>query len=161
MPKPVFVLNGPNLNLLGEREPEIYGRETLRDIAARLEAAAAAAGLPVEFRQSNREGELVDWIQEARTNACGIIINPAGYGHTSVAILDALLAAANIPCIEVHLSNIHRREPFRRRSLVSQAAMGVICGLGPAGYDLALEAMMRRLRADGVLLGESEANRNR
>ncbi len=161
MPKPVFVLNGPNLNLLGEREPEIYGLETLRDIAARLEAAAAAAGLQVEFRQSNREGELVDWIQEARTNACGIIINPAGYGHTSVAILDALLAAANIPCIEVHLSNIHRREPFRRRSLVSQAAMGVICGLGPAGYDLALEAMMRRLRADGVLLGESEANRNR
>lgn len=161
MPKPVFVLNGPNLNLLGEREPEIYGRETLGDIGARLAAAAAAAGLQVEFRQTNREGELVEWIQEARTAACGIIINPAGYGHTSVAILDALLAAANIPCIEVHLSNIHRREPFRRRSLVSQAASGVICGLGSAGYDLALEAMVRRLRADNVLSGENEANQKR
>lgn len=161
MPKPVFVLNGPNLNLLGEREPEIYGRETLGDIAVRLEALAATAGLTVDFRQTNREGEMVDWIQEARANASGIIINPAGYGHTSVAILDALLAAANIPCIEVHLSNIHRREPFRHRSLVSQAATGVICGLGSVGYDLALEAMMRRLRADGVLPGESEANRKR
>jgi len=160
MPKPVFVLNGPNLNLLGEREPDIYGRETLADIAARLEAAGASAGLPIDFRQTNREGEVVDWIQEARMTACGIIINPAGYGHTSIAILDALLAAANIPCIEVHLSNIHRREAFRRRSLVSQAAVGVICGLGSAGYDLALEAIVRRLRADGVLPGESEANQN-
>jgi len=159
MPKPVFVLNGPNLNLLGEREPDIYGRETLDDIAGRLQTLAVSAGLTVEFRQTNREGEMVDWIQEARMAGSGIIINPAGYGHTSVAILDALLAAANIPCIEVHLSNIHRREPFRRRSLVSQAAIGVICGLGSAGYDLALEAMMRRLRADGVLPGESEANR--
>jgi len=159
MPKPVFVLNGPNLNLLGEREPEIYGRETLDDIAGRLQTLAVSAGLTVDFRQTNREGELVDWIQEARTAGSGIIINPAGYGHTSIAILDALLAAANIPCIEVHLSNIHRREPFRHRSLVSQAAMGVICGLGSTGYDLALEAMVRRLKSDGILPGESEANR--
>ncbi len=159
MPKPVFVLNGPNLNLLGEREPEIYGRETLDDIAVRLQTLAVSAGLTVDFRQTNREGELVDWIQEARTAASGIIINPAGYGHTSIAILDALLAAANIPCIEVHLSNIHRREPFRHRSLVSQGAMGVICGLGSTGYDLALEAMVRLLRSDGILPGESEANR--
>lgn len=147
MPKPVFVLNGPNLNLLGEREPEIYGRETLDDIRKRLEASAAGKALTLDFRQSNREGELVDWIQEARAAASGIIINPAGYGHTSIAILDALLAAANIPCIEVHLSNIYRREPFRRRSLVSQAATGVICGLGSQGYDLALEAIATRLSA--------------
>jgi len=158
MPNPVFVLNGPNLNLLGEREPEIYGRETLADIGGRLEASAAAAGLAVDMRQTNREGELVDWIQEARISASGIIINPAGYGHTSVAILDALLAASNIPCVEVHLSNIYRRETFRRRSLVSQAASGVICGLGSIGYDLALQAMVRRLRSDGVIRGESEAN---
>lgn len=147
MPKPVFVLNGPNLNLLGEREPEIYGRETLDDIRKRLEASAAGKGLTLDFRQSNREGELVDWIQEARAAASGIIINPAGYGHTSIAILDALLAAADIPCIEVHLSNIYKREPFRRRSLVSQAATGLICGLGSQGYDLALEAIATRLKA--------------
>lgn len=146
MPKPVFILNGPNLNLLGEREPEVYGHETLDDIRKRLEAGAAGKGLTVDFRQSNREGELVDWIQEARTGASGIIINPAGYGHTSIAILDALLAAADIPCIEVHLSNIYKREPFRHRSLVSQAAAGVICGLGSLGYDLALEAVAHRLK---------------
>ncbi len=158
MPKPVFVLNGPNLNLLGEREPDIYGHETLADIAERLHALASARGLSMDFRQSNREGELVEWIQEARSGASGIIINPAGYGHTSVAILDALLAAADIPCIEVHLSNIHRREPFRRRSLVSQAAVGVICGLGSAGYDLAMEAMARRLGASGGSRAHFEAN---
>lgn len=146
MSKPVFILNGPNLNLLGEREPEIYGSETLEDIKQRLAAAAADKGLAVDFRQSNREGELVDWIQEARTAASGLIINPAGYGHTSIAILDALLAAANIPCIEVHLSNIYTREPFRHRSLVSRAATGVICGFGSLGYDMALEAMAQRLR---------------
>jgi 3-dehydroquinate dehydratase-2 len=155
MPKPVFVLNGPNLNLLGEREPDIYGHETLDDIRTRLEASAAEMGLAVDFRQTNREGEVVAWIQEARTAASGIILNPAAYGHTSIAILDALLAAANIPCIEVHLSNIYRREPFRRRSLVSQGATGVICGLGSLGYDLALEAVIRRLRMESVSAGES------
>lgn len=155
MPKPVFVLNGPNLNLLGEREPDIYGHETLDDIRTRLEASATEKGLAVDFRQTNREGELVEWIQEARTAASGIIINPAAYGHTSIAILDALLAAANMPCIEVHLSNIYRREPFRRRSLVSQGATGVICGLGSLGYDLALEAVIRRLRMETVSAGES------
>jgi len=146
MSKPVFVLNGPNLNLLGEREPDVYGHETLDDIRNRLEAKAADKGLTIDFRQSNHEGELVDWIQEARAGGSGLIINPAGYGHTSIAILDALLAAASIPCIEVHLSNIHRRETFRRTSLVSQAATGVICGLGSLGYDLALDAMANRLK---------------
>lgn len=157
MPNPVFVLNGPNLNLLGEREPEIYGHETLDDIRKRLETNAERMGLSVDFRQSNREGELVDWVQEARTGAAGIIINPAGYGHTSIALLDAVLAAAHIPCIEVHLSNIHQREPFRRRSLVSRGATGVICGLGSLGYDLALEAVANRLQA-GAATGNSEAN---
>ncbi len=157
MPKPVFVLNGPNLNLLGEREPEIYGHETLDDIRRRLEDRAGRKGLAVDFRQSNREGELVDWIQEARTGASGIIINPAGYGHTSVAILDALLAATDIPCIEVHLSNMYKREPFRRKSMVSRAATGIICGLGSLGYDLALEAMAHRLQGGGTT-GNSEAN---
>ena len=147
MSTPVFILNGPNLNLLGDREPELYGCETLDDIHRRLEVNATAKRLTIDFRQSNREGELVDWIQEARTGGSGIIINPAGYGHTSIAILDALLAASEIPCIEVHLSNIYKREPFRHRSLVSQAATGVICGLGSLGYDLALEALAARLKA--------------
>lgn len=160
MPKPVFILNGPNLNLLGEREPEIYGHETLADIRKRLEAAAADRGLSVDFRQTNREGELVDWIQEARASAAGLIINPAGYGHTSIAILDALLAAANIPCIEVHLSNIYKREPFRQTSLVSRAALGVICGFGSLGYDLALEAIARQLAKDGTAAGSSEAGQS-
>jgi 3-dehydroquinate dehydratase II len=159
MPQPVFILNGPNLNLLGEREPEVYGRETLGDIKARLEASAADKGLAIDFRQTNREGELVDWIQEARTAASGIIINPAGYGHTSIAILDALLAVANIPCIEVHLSNIYTRETFRHQSMVSRAATGVICGLGSQGYDLALEAIAKRLQAEAAMSGTIEANR--
>jgi len=159
MPQPVFILNGPNLNLLGEREPEVYGRETLGDIKARLQASAADQGLAIDFRQTNREGELVDWIQEARTAASAIIINPAGYGHTSIAILDALLAAGNIPCIEVHLSNIYTREPFRHQSMVSRAATGVICGLGSQGYDLALEAIAKRLRAENAMSGTSEAHR--
>lgn len=158
MSKPVFILNGPNLNLLGEREPEIYGRESLDDIRTRLAETARAKGLAIEFRQSNREGELVDWIQEARTAASGLIINPAAYGHTSIAILDALLAAANIPCIEVHLSNIYTREPFRQRSMVSQAVRGVICGFGSLGYDLALEAVANRLQEDGAATANSKAD---
>jgi len=140
MPKPIFVLNGPNLNLLGVREPSIYGAETLADVRRRTEARAQALGLGVEFRQSNHEGMLVDWIQEAREKACGIIINAGAYTHTSVAILDAL-SAAERPVIELHLSNVFRREAFRHHSYVSPAAQGVICGFGPKGYELAVEAM--------------------
>lgn len=140
MPKPIFVLNGPNLNLLGVREPAIYGAETLADVGRRTQARAQALGLAVEFRQSNHEGQLVDWIQEARDSASGVILNAGALTHTSVAILDALNAAEK-PVIEVHLSNIFRREPFRHHSYVSAAAQGVICGFGPKGYELAIEAM--------------------
>jgi len=140
MPKPIFVLNGPNLNLLGVREPSIYGAETLADVRRRTETRAQALGLGVEFRQSNHEGVLVDWIQEAREKACGIVINAGAYTHTSVAILDALNAAEK-PVIELHLSNVFRREAFRHHSYVSPAAQGVICGFGPKGYELAVEAM--------------------
>ncbi|HVA35781.1 MAG TPA: type II 3-dehydroquinate dehydratase [Stellaceae bacterium] len=143
----ILILNGPNLNLLGVREPETYGRDTLADIEEACMERASVLGLAVDFRQSNQEGQLVDWIQEARENADGIIVNPAGYTTTSVAVLDALLAA-DLPIIEVHLSNIHRREAFRQNSLVSRAATGVICGLGAQGYLLALEAMARLLEGD-------------
>jgi 3-dehydroquinate dehydratase-2 len=140
MSKPVFVLNGPNLNLLGKREPAIYGSETLADVRGRTEARAAALGLGVDFRQTNAEGTLVDWIQEARERASGIVINAGAYTHTSVAVLDAL-NAAELPVIEVHLSNPLRREPFRHTSYVTPAAQGIICGFGPKGYELAMEAM--------------------
>ena len=136
----IYVLNGPNLNLLGVREPAIYGSETLEDLRARTGKAAAAHGLEIDFRQSNIEGELVNWVQEARGKAKGIIINAGAYTHTSVAILDAL-QAAELPVIEVHLSNIFRRDQFRQHSYVSLAATGVICGLGGKGYELASEAM--------------------
>jgi 3-dehydroquinate dehydratase-2 len=140
MARPIFVLNGPNLNLLGVREPSIYGAETLADVERRTRARAQAVGLAVDFRQSNREGELVDWIQEARGAAGGIIINAGAYTHTSLAILDALTAAEK-PVVELHLSNVFRRESFRHHSYVSPAAQGVICGFGPKGYELAVEAM--------------------
>jgi 3-dehydroquinate dehydratase-2 len=140
MPKPIFVLNGPNLNLLGVREPSIYGAETLADVRRRTESRARTLGLGVDFRQSNSEGELVNWIQEAREGACGIILNAGAYTHTSVAILDALNAAER-PVIELHLSNVFRREAFRHHSYVSPAAQGVICGFGGKGYELAIEAM--------------------
>ncbi|MBL8883584.1 MAG: type II 3-dehydroquinate dehydratase [Hyphomicrobium sp.] len=140
MAKPIFVLNGPNLNMLGTREPAVYGSETLDDVRARCVTRAKALGLPVDFRQSNLEGELVGWIQEARTKAQGIIVNAGAYTHTSIAILDAL-QAAELPVVEVHLSNIFRRDEFRQHSFVSLAAAGVICGLGAKGYELALEAM--------------------
>jgi 3-dehydroquinate dehydratase-2 len=143
----VLVLNGPNLNLLGVREPETYGTETLADIEESCLERAAELGLRIEFRQSNHEGQLVDWIQEAREEAGGIIINPGAYTHTSVALLDAL-RAADLPVIEVHISNIFRRERFRRHSYVSLAATGVITGLGSHGYLLALEAMARLVAAD-------------
>lgn len=140
MAKPIYVLNGPNLNMLGTREPAIYGSDTLADIKARAEVCAKGLGLTVDFRQSNVEGELVNWIQEARTKARGIVLNAGGYTHTSVAILDAL-QAAELPVIEVHLSNIFRRDQFRQHSYISLAATGVICGLGAKGYELALEAI--------------------
>ncbi len=136
----VLILNGPNLNLLGTREPEVYGRDTLADIQKRLEARAKTLGLTVDFQQHNGEGEMVSAIQAARGRCAGIIINPAAYTHTSVAILDALLAVA-LPVIEVHLSNPHRREAFRHHSYVSLMATGVIAGLGARGYELALDAM--------------------
>lgn len=138
----VLVLNGPNLNLLGTREPDVYGRETLADIESAARARARALSLDLDFRQSNYEGELVGWIQEARNTCSGIIINPGAYSHTSIAILDALLAC-DIPIIEVHISNIFKREAFRHHSYVSQAARGVICGLGSQGYLLALDAMAK------------------
>jgi len=136
----ILILNGPNLNLLGVREPQTYGADTLADIEEACLERAAALDLAIDFRQSNHEGQLIDWIQEARESAQGIVINPGGYSHTSVALLDAL-RAAELPVIEVHVSNIFRREPFRAHSYVSLAATGVICGLGLAGYLLALEAM--------------------
>ena len=146
MPKPIFVLNGANLNLIGVREPAIYGAETLEAIRHRTEARARSLGLTVDFRQSNSEGELVDWIQEARERADGIVLNAGAYTHTSIAILDALNAAAR-PVIELHLSNVFRREPFRHTSYVSPAAHGLICGFGPKGYELAIEAMADILAA--------------
>jgi len=142
----VHVLNGPNLNLLGQRQVEIYGRESLADIEAACRALAAELGLGLVFRQSNHEGVLVDWIQEARETAQGLIINPAGYTTTSIAILDALLTCP-FPVIEVHLSNIHKREPFRQHSYVSLAATGVIAGCGAHGYLLALRHLARLLEA--------------
>lgn len=136
----ILVLNGPNLNLLGVREPETYGRETLADIEEACLERAAALDLAVDFRQSNHEGQLIDWIQEARESADGIIINAGGYTHSSIAILDAL-RAAELPVVEVHLSNIFAREPYRHRSFISAVARGVICGFGAQSYVLALDAI--------------------
>jgi 3-dehydroquinate dehydratase-2 len=139
MSKPIYVLSGPNLNLLGAREPEIYGHQTLEDVRKLCEARASALGREVVFRQSNHEGELIDWIQEAREKAAAVVINPAGYGHTSVAILDAL-KMVGIPVIECHLSNPAAREAFRHQTYVSLAATGVVSGFGAASYELAVEA---------------------
>lgn len=144
MSKTVSILNGPNLNLLGTREPEIYGSETLSDIEQLCAGKAASLGLNIDFKQSNIEGELVGWIQDAKSNADGIIINAAAYTHTSIAILDAL-NACDFPIIEVHFSNIHQRESFRHKSYVSRAADGMICGLGSIGYTLALDAIAARI----------------
>lgn len=139
MPKPIYVLNGPNLNLLGTREPHIYGTTTLEDVRRNCEARAQALGFEVVFRQSNHEGELIDWVQEARERSSAVVINPAGYGHTSVAVLDALKTLA-VPIVECHLSNPAAREEFRRTTFVSLAATGVVSGFGAASYDLAIEA---------------------
>lgn len=138
MSKTIYVLNGPNLNLLGKRQPEIYGHETLADVESRMREKAQRLGLEIAFFQSNHEGEIVDRIHEAREKAAGIIINPAAYTHTSVAILDALNAFEQ-PVIEVHISNIHKREAFRHHSYVSLRAEGIIAGLGTLGYLLALD----------------------
>lgn len=135
----VYVLNGPNLNLLGQRQPEIYGRDTLADVEAQVRARARELKLGIEFRQSNAESQLIEWIHEARAKAAAIIINPAAFTHTSIAILDALQACDGVPILEVHISNVHRREEFRRHSYVSLAASGVIAGCGTQGYVLALE----------------------
>jgi 3-dehydroquinate dehydratase-2 len=146
MPKPIYVLSGPNLNLLGEREPEIYGHATLEDVRVACVARARNFDRDVAFRQSNHEGELVDWIQEARTEAGGLVFNAAGYGHTSVALHDAL-KMLSIPVIDCHLSNPDAREPFRHHSYVALAAKGVVSGFGVISYELAVEAACR-LAAD-------------
>lgn len=144
----VFVLNGPNLNMLGLREPSIYGGKSLREIGEDCVARGKALGLTVDFRQTNHEGVLVDWIQEAAGGAVGIVLNPGAYTHTSVAVHDAIRAGGR-PVIEVHLSNIFAREPFRHHSYVSPVAAGVICGLGPEGYLLALDALKHLTAGSG------------
>jgi 3-dehydroquinate dehydratase II len=142
----ISVLNGPNLNLLGKREPHIYGHTTLAEIEQRCRDDCSRLELGLVFRQSNHEGELIDWVHQARESASAILINPAGYSFTSVGLLDAL-KASELPIVEVHITNIHRREPMYHKSLVSLAAWGVICGLGPLGYTLALAALAERLKS--------------
>ena len=146
--KPIYILNGPNLNLLGQREPGIYGPETLADLEKNCAAKAKAVGISADFRQSNTEGELIDWIHEAQNQASGIIINAGAYTHTSVAIHDALRAVA-MPTIEVHLSNVYKREAFRHHSFISPVAHGVICGFGAQSYELAIDAMTKILKLSG------------
>jgi len=140
----VLVLNGPNLNMLGEREPEVYGSTTLADIAARLAGLAAELGVTLRFEQRNGEGELVDLVQEARSGD-GLVLNPAAYGHYGYALRDAV-AAAGIPCIEVHISNVYAREAFRHTSVIAPVAAGYICGCGVFGYELALRAVVHRIQ---------------
>jgi 3-dehydroquinate dehydratase-2 len=140
----IVVLNGPNMNMLGLRQPEMYGHDTIDDVEALCAETAEVLGLAIDFRQTNGEGELVSWVQECRGRAAGIVINPAGYTTTSIALMDALLAV-ELPVVEVHVTNIHRREEFRHHSFVSKAAVGVICGLGIRGYALALTALAEML----------------
>lgn len=146
MPKPIFILNGPNLNLLGQRQPEVYGKATLEDVAEGCASVAEELGLTIRFHQSNHEGQIIDWIHQARSDGAGIIINPAAYTHTSIAIFDAL-SAFDGPVLEVHISNIHQRETFRHHSFVSPRADGVIAGFGTEGYLLALRRMATLLGA--------------
>ncbi len=146
MPSTVFVLNGPNLNMLGKREPHLYGTGTLADIEAKCRAAAGPLGLTIDFRQTNQEGVLLDWLHEAAEKAKGVVLNAGAYTHTSIALHDAV-RAAGVPVIEVHLSNIFARELFRHHSHISPVAVGVICGFGPKGYLLALEALKEKIAA--------------
>jgi 3-dehydroquinate dehydratase-2 len=145
---PILVLNGPNLNLLGQREPEVYGFATLDDVETLCRVVAAEYGREIDARQSNHEGVLIDWIHEAREQASGVVINPGGYTHTSVALRDAI-ATLGVPVVEVHISNIYGREEFRHRSLVSSVVDGVVCGLGPEGYRVAGDLNWRRQRGSG------------
>jgi 3-dehydroquinate dehydratase II len=145
----VLILNGPNLNMLGVREPSVYGTETLDDIEALCQERAERLGLAVDFRQSNHEGELVSWVHQARTDHDAIVINAGAYTHTSVALLDAL-TLTELPVVEVHLSNVFRREPFRHHSYISAVAKGVICGFGSQGYLMALDAVARLIDADDL-----------
>jgi 3-dehydroquinate dehydratase-2 len=142
MPKPIYVLNGPNLNLLGVREPHIYGTTTLDEVKRLCEARAATLGFEIVFRQSNHEGHLIDWVQEARSEASAVVLNPAAYGHTSIALFDAL-KSVEAPIVECHLSNPAAREPFRHKSYVALVAQGVVAGFGSASYELAIEAAVR------------------
>jgi 3-dehydroquinate dehydratase II len=154
----VYVLNGPNLNLLGVRQPEIYGRETLADVEAECRRVGADLGLEIEFHQTNAEFQLIDWIHQARRAAAGIVINPAAFSHTSVAVLDAL-STCEFPILEVHISNIHKREEFRHHSFVSRVAEGVICGFGTQGYCLALQRLARLLGTAGKTSQASQGSR--
>jgi len=147
MPRKILILNGPNLNMLGQREPDIYGHVTLDDIRKRCEVHASAAKVEIDFRQSNTEGQLVDWIQQAHGAYQGIVLNAGAYTHTSIAILDAL-RAVGLPVVEVHLSNIHQRESYRRVSYVAEVARGMICGFGAHGYLLALDALCEIIERD-------------
>jgi 3-dehydroquinate dehydratase-2 len=142
MPKPIYVLNGPNLNLLGAREPHIYGTATLDQVKTLCEVRAAAAGFDIVFRQTNHEGQLIDWVQEARMEASALVLNPAAYGHTSIALLDAL-KSLEVPIIECHLSNPVAREDFRHKNYVALVARGVVAGFGVASYELAIDAGIR------------------
>lgn len=141
----ILILNGPNLNLLGTRQPDVYGKTTLKDIHENCKIRAERLGLEVDFRQSNLEGELVDWLHEARNSHSGIIINAGAYTHTSIALMDAI-SSIEIPAVEVHLSNIHAREEFRQQSFIAKVAIGQICGFGGLGYELALEALADHLQ---------------
>ena len=141
----IVVLNGPNLNLLGQRQPEIYGRDTLADVEADCRKLGSELGLELDFKQSNHEGQLIDWIHEARTHAAGLIMNPAAYTHTSVAIMDAM-KTCEFPILEVHISNVHQRESFRHHSYVSLVATGVIAGFGVHGYQLAVRHAARLIQ---------------
>ena len=145
--KPIFVLNGPNLNMLGLREPSVYGADTLKDIETRCVAHATSAGFKIDFRQTNSEGELVTWIHEARDKASGIALNAGAYTHTSIALHDAL-KAADVPAVEVHLSNVHKREAFRHHSFIAPAVNGVISGFGVNSYELAISALAAIITAN-------------
>ena len=142
----LLILNGPNLNLLGTRQPEVYGRTTLADVEAMCAEKAKALGIGIDFRQSNHEGTLVDWIHEAKGKHDGIVINAGAYTHTSIALMDAI-ASVELPVAEVHISNIHQRESFRHLSYISKVSVGMICGFGPYGYLLGIDALVNRLSA--------------